>query len=728
MRRRAALLSSCSILALAITGSVHAQTQPPLNATPPAAEAQAPAEVKISPIDVSAAKARKPKKKQIATTPAAVPRAAEQLLPTPLAADQGRTPLGHLTVATPIAGTAVQREQLEDLRPADMQRELLPQIPGVSMVRNMRIPIGGKAYTNDLMDGYAMKSATLGNTGFLDEVNTADIETIEVTRGPGSVLYSSKAIGGTINVITRDPPLTPEAGVWGDVGSYGLQRLGARAAGSSEDGVVGVSINASSLQDEGWRDRSARENHSVSGKVVLKPDADTKITFRSEYVDWYTEHSGSLTDAQFGQNWRQAQYQNLYEDYSFSTNMVDVKRRVGSAGELTLAWVNHKQWGTNACPSGCSSPIASMRQVQTDYDDDNLRAIYRQDFDFLKSRLYFGVDTYLSTKNDDTYARTGFVRGALKSSYSIDETNVAPLAQYEFSPLERLRFTLGVRQENYTLDVNDLMPSNKDGSKSYEALVRKGGVTYEFARNHYIWGNIAEGFFVPNTDATVSGINAHDLPPETSITYSAGIRGTLQDQRIAYDTGIYRTIANNMGIAMPCPPGGKSPQCPDSATPTDTYSVAAGKLQFEGIEFSVSWRPVELFKIGASHTYALNSFVEYKDGSGNYAGKSYYYSPEHHLNARVTFYPVDRLSLELEGDYISRYFTGFANTDTYQRPVLFNMRAAYKLDESVKLWAHAYNLFDTKYAERVGLDTKGGHTYSEGYHPLTVRAGLSFNW
>ena len=119
-----------------------------------------------------------------------------------------------------------------------MQRELLPRIPGVSMVRNMRIPIGGKAYTNDLMDGYAMKSATLGNTGFLDEVNTADIETIEVTRGPGSVLYSAKAIGGTINVITRDPPLAPEAGVWGDVGSYGLQRLGARAAGSSEDNAT----------------------------------------------------------------------------------------------------------------------------------------------------------------------------------------------------------------------------------------------------------------------------------------------------------------------------------------------------------------------------------------------------------------------------------------------------------------------------------------------------------
>ena len=118
---------------------------------------------------------------------------------------------------------------------------------------------------------------------------------------------------------------------------------------------------------------------------------------------------------------------------------------------------------------------------------------------------------------------------------------------------------------------------------------------------------------------------------------------------------------------------------------------------------------MDLFKIGASHTYALNSFVEYKDGSGNYAGKSYYYSPEHHLNARVTFYPVDRLSLELEADYISRYFTDFANTDTYQRPVLFNMRAAYKLDESVKLWAHAYNLFDTKYAERCLVRKRGAY-------------------
>jgi iron complex outermembrane receptor protein len=727
LRLRAALISSCSIVALAIAGGAHAQSQEPQNASPPSASAQAPAEVKINPIDVNAAKARKrKKKKRIAATPA--PRPVEQILPTPPAADQGRTPIGHLTVGTPIAGTAVQREQLEEVRPADVQRELLPQIPGVSMVRNLRIPIGGKGYTNNLIDGYATKSATLGTMGFLDELNSADIETIEVTRGPGSVLYSSKAVGGTINVITRDPPAVPEAGVWGDVGSYGLQRLGARAAGSSHDGVVGLSINATSLQDEGWRDRSAREYQTFSGKLVVKPDADTKITIRSEFVDWYREHPGTLTQEQFDANWRQAGAENLYENYMYQTTMADVKRRIGKGGELTLAWANHQQWGTDACPSGCSSSRASTTQVEVDYNQTNLRAVYRQDFDFLKSRAYIGVDGFLSENGEEAYMRVNFTRGAIFKSFLIEETTIAPFVQYEFEPVDRLRFTLGARQENYALDVDDRMPSNTDGSKEYNKLVRKGGVTYEYTKNHYVWGNIAEGFFVPNTSDTVSGTNAHDLPPETSLTYSAGIRGALPKQRFAYDIGYYNTTIDNLGFSALCPMVGvPTPECWEAFSSRDTYP-ASGKVRFEGLETALSWQPMDLFKLGVSHTYAINTFIEYADRTKDYAGNRYYYSPEHHLNGRVTFYPTQRLSVQLEADYVSSYFTDMANTDKYERPVLYNMRIGYKLDRDVQLWAHAYNLFDTKYAERVSLTSTGQRSYSEGYHPLTVRAGIAWKW
>ena len=37
-------------------------------------------------------------------------------------------------------------------------------------------------------------------------VETSQIETLEVARGSGSVLYGTDALGGTINIITRDTP------------------------------------------------------------------------------------------------------------------------------------------------------------------------------------------------------------------------------------------------------------------------------------------------------------------------------------------------------------------------------------------------------------------------------------------------------------------------------------------------------------------------------------------
>lgn len=45
------------------------------------------------------------------------------------------------------------------------------------------------------------------NTGILDlqRISLANIERIEITKGPDSALYRSDALAGTINVITTEP-------------------------------------------------------------------------------------------------------------------------------------------------------------------------------------------------------------------------------------------------------------------------------------------------------------------------------------------------------------------------------------------------------------------------------------------------------------------------------------------------------------------------------------------
>ena len=60
-----------------------------------------------------------------------------------------------------------------------------------------------------LVDGVRLNNSfyRYGPHQYLNTIDPNIIERIEVVRGPASVLYGSDALGGTINIITRQPDL-----------------------------------------------------------------------------------------------------------------------------------------------------------------------------------------------------------------------------------------------------------------------------------------------------------------------------------------------------------------------------------------------------------------------------------------------------------------------------------------------------------------------------------------
>ncbi|NJR69359.1 MAG: TonB-dependent receptor plug domain-containing protein [Synechococcales cyanobacterium CRU_2_2] len=71
-----------------------------------------------------------------------------------------------------------------------------------------------------LLDGRPINA--LGAGGFdLSEISTDSVERIEVLPGGGSVLYGSDAIGGVVNIITRQPSEGLSGSVSATLGSYG---------------------------------------------------------------------------------------------------------------------------------------------------------------------------------------------------------------------------------------------------------------------------------------------------------------------------------------------------------------------------------------------------------------------------------------------------------------------------------------------------------------------------
>jgi outer membrane receptor protein involved in Fe transport len=177
-----------------------------------------------------------------------------------------------------------------------------------------------------------------------------------------------------------------------------------------------------------------------------------------------------------------------------------------------------------------------------------------------------------------------------------------------------------------------------------------------------------------------------------------------------------------------------------AANATQSYSAALGNVDARGFETALSYRPYELIKLDVAHTLTWNVWDTYYSttGSGSATrtlvmhGNTLQNSSKHHVNGRITLYPLPGWSIELESDYISRYNTNQLDNNAYQRPMLFNLRSSYKW-KNWTLSLQGMNILDTKYASRVTTNATGSvASYNTlagvGDGPFSLRAGLQYKF
>jgi outer membrane cobalamin receptor len=113
-----------------------------------------------------------------------------------------------------------------------------------------------------LEDGMPIRPVGSCNVNQLFEVNVEQAAAVEVLRGPGSVLYGSRAVHGIINVIPPVPGEIPALGVAVEYGSDAYRRLRAAASRDRENGGFGLAMLGA--DDGGWRDDSGFEEEKLN--------------------------------------------------------------------------------------------------------------------------------------------------------------------------------------------------------------------------------------------------------------------------------------------------------------------------------------------------------------------------------------------------------------------------------------------------------------------------------
>ena len=136
--------------------------------------------------------------------------------------------------------------------------------------------------------GFEATSQTFRRDGYLDPSyvprDVANIDRIDVLKGPASVLYGAAQPTGTFNVVTKKPMLDPY--LWGGVtyGSFGLQRYAfdANSAITADKSVL-IRINGAYQHTDSFRDAVFQEREFIAPVVSWAMDDDTSLTWAGEY-------------------------------------------------------------------------------------------------------------------------------------------------------------------------------------------------------------------------------------------------------------------------------------------------------------------------------------------------------------------------------------------------------------------------------------------------------------
>lgn len=169
-------------------------------------------------------------------------------------------------------------------------------------------------YTMILIDGMPIVSG-LSSVYGLSGIPTSLIEQVEVVKGPGSSLYGSEAMGGIINVITKDPVLAPQASV--DLMATSWQEynadIGVKFGQKKVTDLLGVNVfhydDPRDNNGDGFTDVTLQKRISIFNKVDLRRPDRKVASLAGRYVhedrwggemDWTPKFGGS--DSIYGES------------------------------------------------------------------------------------------------------------------------------------------------------------------------------------------------------------------------------------------------------------------------------------------------------------------------------------------------------------------------------------------------------------------------------------------
>jgi len=549
-----------------------------------------------------------------------------------------------------------------------------------------------------LLNGRRLNDVDLAAVDF-SAIPLASIERVEIIRGGGAVLYGDGAVGGTINIVTRDAgPAGTRAS--GNV-SYGSYRTwGGDAAANHRGGPLASRVAASYLSSDGYRDNNQ----------LQKGTAQADVRGAYQWGEWFVQLAGDKENLRLPGARRVDPVAGIDE-------LATDPRGTGTPNDYA------NQDGVQLA-GGLSLTLSPASELVIDAGIRNKRQLAFYD-DYLFGGLFTSyVDTELTTWSiTPRYKRrvallgdhggsvlgVDFYRSTYDSRRSPDRSTVAsPLQQLDVRQdsaaiyaqqtegFGATTFTLGARLQEVRQQGRDLVnPSTvnldqRDREHMLEAGVRQGLGQYW---SLFVKGSRSVRF--ATVDELFRPYSVPDfvaLKPQIGRGADTGIdyrRGALQTQLSIYYLELDNEIHYN---------------------PVTYSNENLDPTRRHGFNLSVATALMAHVRLSADYAYTR---AEFRDGP--FAGNEVPLVPQHTAALTLHWKPQPSTDVALAGRYVgSKYFDSDETNDFSQKIPAYEVLDL-RLTETLERWrfqAAVYNIFNKQFFDYGVRSTSNTTSYA----------------
>ncbi|BEP96535.1 TonB-dependent receptor [Acidovorax sp. A79] len=543
--------------------------------------------------------------------------------------------------------------------------------------------------------------------------STWPMESVEVLRGPASVLYGDGAIGAAVNYVTKRPAFgTPQREAFLSVGSFGSVQGGVGLRGPIND-VLAYSVYLDAEKSDGYRQfmDTQRHNYALALAVRASPDLNVTLSLDGGVNDDARYFGTPLRNGVLDERLRRTNFNVADSVVQYDDRIWRAKVDWQAAAGVRLRnetyhlttdrhWRNAEAYAFNA--AGTAVNRSDYLEILHDQQQagNRLDAAFDGHLGGMKNRFIVGLDWYrtrlLHTNNSpyggaSTVDPFNFVPGGFISPVptlpgrASELQTTALFAENALDLTKEWKLVAGLRSDRMELDTTDLR-TGVNLVKKYSPVTGRLGAVWSPSEALSLYGQFGTGTDpLSGALSLPGGGNTFDLTKGRQV--EVGAKGAVPAVRGEWTVALYKIEKRNLLSR-------------DAGNPNLSQQV--GQQSSTGIELAFAAEPVRGWTIDANAALLRARYDAFKElVSGALVsrdGNTPTGVPERTASIWTTYRFLPQWQAGFGARYVGARQGNTANTTQLPSYVVLDASLAYDHSRNLKLGLAVKNLADRDYA------------------------------